>query len=108
MKKKHINKNDAFDKKYSNQELQSHINKELDNLNFIKHCDEVAKNLNIDPVVVKELLTHNSFLVLSLIQFYVLKNKEVKINITGYFSFVTTLIKYKITHLRKITKGKTY
>lgn len=110
MRRKRISKykNDVFSKRYSDQELLNHISTEVDNLKFNEHCNEVAKNLNIDPIVVKELLMNNSFTVLSLIQSSVLKNKEVKINITGYFSFITTLIKFKITHLRSYTKGKTY
>lgn len=97
-----------FKKKYSKKELQEHIEKQVDNLKFQEHCQQVADNLNIDVIVVKDLLLNNSFTVLSLIQANVLKNKEVKINITGYFSFITILIKYKITHLRSLTKGRTY
>lgn len=110
MRRKRIdqNKNNVFSKRYSDKELKQHIVKEVDNLQFQRHCDEVASNLKIDPLVVKEVLLDNSFTVLSLIQKNVLKNKSVKINITGYFSFITTLIKYKITHLRKLTNGRTY
>lgn len=110
MQKRLINKNTnkIFDKKYSDKQLLDHINKEVKNLKFKQHCEEVAKNLKIDPIVVQDLLLHNSFVVLSLIQKSVLKNKIVKINITGYFSFVTTLIKFKISHLRKYTSNKTY
>jgi len=102
------NKNTVFDKKYNLEQLKQHISNEVENLKFQEHCNEVAKNLNVDPIVVKELLLDNSFVVLSLIQKSVLQNKEVKINITGFFSFITTLIKFKITHLRKLTKGRTY
>ena len=110
MRKGRINKyeNNVFEKRYTDEELKNHISKEVDNLIFEEHCKEVAMNLNVNPVVVKELLLNNSFTVLSLIQNSVLKNKEIKINITGYFSFITTLIKFKITHLRSRTKGKTY
>lgn len=101
-------KNNVFKKRYNDTQLKNHISNEVDNEKFNRHCNEVAKNLNIDPIVVKELLLHNSFTVLSLIQRSVLMNKEIKINITGYFSFITTLIKFKITHLRSQTKGKTY
>jgi hypothetical protein len=107
MRKKHT-KNSVFEKIYKDHELQNHIIKHVDNSKFDEHCEQVAKNLNIDPIVVKELLLNNSFVVLSLIQKYVKKNEEIKINITGFFSFITTLIKYKISHLQKLTKGRTY
>jgi hypothetical protein len=106
MRRKRIS--NIFEKKYTSKELAKHVSQQVDNIKFNEHCQQVAKNLNIDVVVVKDLLLNNSFVVLSLIQSSVLMNKVVKINITGYFSFVTTLIKYKITHLRAVTKGKTY
>jgi hypothetical protein len=105
--KKHTN-SFLFQKKYLDIQLKKHILQHVDNTSFNRHCQEVAANLKIDVLVVKELLLDNSFTVLSLIQQNALKNKEVKINITGYFSFITTLIKYKYTHLRKFTGGKTY
>lgn len=108
MRKKRIDTSKAFEKKYSNDKLKKHIQLEVENAKFNLHCEEVAKNLNINVTVVKELLLNNSFLVLALIQKSVLQNKVVKINITGYFSFVTTLLKFKTTHLRAVTKGKTY
>ena len=106
MQKRPISK--VFDKTYTEDEIKEHISKEVDNLKFEEHCKQVAKNLNIDVVVVKELLMDNSYTVLSLVQKSILKNKVVKINITGFFSFVTVLIKFKMSHLRKITKGRTY
>lgn len=106
MPKKHTSK--VFDKLYTDNEIKEHIVEQVDNLKFEEHCRQVAQNLNVDIVLVKELLMDNSFTVLSLIQQSILKDKVVKINITGYFSFVTVLIKFKISHLRKITKGRTY
>ena len=107
MPKKHT-KNNVFEKRYTKEQLKEHIYKDVDNLKFQEHCNEVAKNLKIDPVVVRDLLLHNSFIVLWLIQTSVLKNIEIKINITGYFSLITTLIKYKIHNLRKYSKGRFY
>lgn len=107
MRKRYTN-DFIFKKKYSKDELRKHIKSEVDNQKFRNHCAEVANNLNIDEEIVRDLLLDNSFTVLSLIQTNVLKNKEIKINITGYFSLITTLIKYKYTHLRRLTKGKTY
>lgn len=101
-------RNNVFQKKYNKVQLEEHIESQVNNLQFQEHCNQVAKNLGIDPIVVKDLLLHNSFLVLSLLQKNVLKNRVIKINITGYFRLVTTLIKYKITHLIKRTKGRTY
>lgn len=101
-------KKDVFHKKYNNVELKEHIESQVNNLQFQEHCNQVAKNLDVDPIVVKELLLHNSFLVLSLLQKNVLKNKVIKINITGYFRLVTTLIKYKLSHLKERTKGRIY
>jgi hypothetical protein len=97
-----------FKKRYTDQQLKKHITKEVDNLKFNEHCEQVSINLGIDKTVVRELLLHNSFLVLSLLQKNILKNKEVKINITGYFSLITLLIKFKFTHLRIKTQNKTY
>ena len=107
MQRKHTRQS-VFDKKYNAVELKEHIQSQVDNIQFQEHCNQVAKNLNVDPIVVKDILLHNSFLVLSLLQLNVLKNRVIKINITGYFRFTTTLIKYKITHLRRITKGRIY
>jgi hypothetical protein len=106
MQKKHIK--NPFPKKYNDQQLREHIVSQVDNLQFNQHCQQVADNLKIDVIIVKELLLENSFTVLSLIQKNVLKDKEVKINITGYFSFITTLLRYKVRHLFQITKGRTY
>ncbi len=107
MPKKHTSKS-VFKKRYTPKQLKEHISINVENEKFNEHCQQVAKNLNIDIIVVKDLLLNNSFTVLSLIQSNVLKNKEVKINITGYFSFITTLIKYKISHLRERSNGRIY
>ena len=107
MARKRISKS-VFEKKYSSKQIAKHVNEQVDNIKFNEHCQQVADNLNVDVTVVKDLLMDNAFTVLSLIQKSILENKVVKINITGYFSFVTTLIKYKITHLRAVTKGKIY
>lgn len=101
MRKKHI-KNWAFPKQYNDEELKELIAKDLDNLSFQKHCEEVADNLNVDPLIVRELLIDNSFTVLSLIQKKVLSDKEVKINITGYFSLIVVHIKYNLKRIKKI------
>ena len=103
-----LTRNNVFEKIYTDAELKRHISIEVENEKFNEHCKQVADNLKIDPIVVKELLLHNSFIVLSLIQKNVQLNRDVKINITGFFSFVTVLIKYKITHLYRLTKGRTY
>jgi hypothetical protein len=107
MPRKHTNSY-LLQKKYTDTQLQDHIKNQVDNVQFNRHCNEVSQNLGIDVVIVKDLLLNNSFTVLSLIQKCVLKNKAVKINITGYFSFVTVLMKYKYSHLFKITKGRSY
>lgn len=106
MQKKPIK--EIFPKKYSKEEFKKHITEHVDNEQFQRHCQEVANNLNIDVIVVRDLLLDNSLTVLSLIQKNVFSKKEVKINITGYFSLFTTLIKYKYYHLRKINGGKNY
>lgn len=107
MQKKHT-KNNVFEKIYTKEQLEKHISEQVDNLKFNEHCNQVAKNLGIDPIVVKELLLDNSLTVLSLLQKNVRDNKEIKINITGYFSLLTTLIKYRIKHLAVVSKGKFY
>jgi len=107
MPRKHTN-GFIFKKKYLQYQLKKHIKKHVENATFERHCHEVADNLKVDVTIVRDLLLNNSLTVLTLIQESVLKNKEVKINITGYFSFITTLLKYKYTHLRKITRGKYY
>lgn len=76
---------------YSKEELLEHINDQLDDSDFNRHCQEVADNLGIDVTVVRELLIDNSFTVLNLLQSSILKKKNIKINITGYFRLVTKL-----------------
>jgi hypothetical protein len=93
VRKKHI-KRSHFNKIYTSEELLNHVNSELDNDTFRRHCAEVADNLNIDVVIVEDLLRDNSFQVLSLIQSSVLKEKEVRINIFGFIYFQTVHIKY--------------
>lgn len=93
MRKKRI-KPFTFNKIYNKKELKEHIDNELQNDTFERHCNEVANNLSIDPQIVKDLLKDNSFQVLSLIQESVLKEKEIRINIFGYFYFQTYHIRY--------------
>jgi hypothetical protein len=88
--------------RYTDKGLKELIQKDVDNLEFNKHCEEVAKNLNIDPIVVKDLLLQNSLTVLSLLQKKALKSQEIKINITGYFSLITSKVKYNLNKLKTI------
>jgi hypothetical protein len=108
MRKERTDKNKIFRKGLTKKELKNHISKNLDNLKFQEHCEEVARNLNVDVVVVRELLEHNSFMVLSLLQKAVIENKVIKINITGFIIFMTVLIKYKIRNLSFYTKNNKF
>lgn len=105
MKKKRINvkavTNRFFPLQYSDKQLKDLILKDVDNKEFENHCQEVANKLKIHPTVVKDLLIQNSFTVLSLLQKKALKSIEIKINITGYFSLVTSQIKYRLYQLKK-------
>jgi hypothetical protein len=74
---------------FTKEMFERKINNDVVNESFENHCNEVAKNLNIDPIVVKELLLDNSLTVLSLLQKSAYKFINIKINITGYFSFTT-------------------
>lgn len=89
MRKKFINRVLETTKTYSSKELKDHIKNDVDNESFNRHCQEVADNLKINVVIVKELLLDNAYQTLWLLQKSVTKKKEVKINIFGFFSFQT-------------------
>lgn len=84
----------SFSKIFKDQELKDHVNSELENEAFKRHCKEVASNLNIDIQVVEDVLKDNSFQVLSLIQNNVLKEKEARINIIGFIYFEIIHVRY--------------
>ena len=84
----------SFNKIFKEKELKEHVDSELENLAFKRHCAEVASNLNIDVKIVEDVLKDNSFQVLSLLQDSVLKEKEIRINIIGFIYFETIHIKY--------------
>lgn len=86
----------AFEKlRITDKEFKERIESSVCNQSFDDHCNQVAAKFNIDPIVVKELLLDNSFTVLKLIQLACIKNAAVKINIRGFFSFITKPMMYK-------------
>ena len=80
----------------SKNEIKDIVNNDVDNSLFNQHCQQVADELNIDLLIVKEALIDNSVSVLHLIQSSILKKKKIKVNIFGYFSFQTQKIIFKI------------
>jgi transcription termination factor NusB len=86
---------------YNDEQLKSHIHDNVVNEKFEQHCAEVAKNLEIDPIIVKELLLDNSFTVLSLLQKAILKFRYIKVNITGFFSLRTMKNFNKVKYIKK-------
>lgn len=89
MRKKFINRIHHLSK----EETKKLIKSDVDNVLFDRHCQEVADNLKIDKVIVKELLLDKSYEMLTLIQKKAGCGKLIKINIFGYFSFFIN--KYK-------------
>lgn len=77
---------------YSAEEIKQLVNANLDIEAFERHCVEVAEKFNVDPIVVKELLIDNSIQTLTVLQTAVIKNEAVKVNIYGFFSFITERI----------------
>ena len=70
-------------------QIEEVLVKELDTPKFEQHCQEVAANLNIDVAIVRDLLINNSLTVVNLLQKKAIKDAFIKINIRGFFSFVT-------------------
>lgn len=75
--------------------MEKHILKDVDNEAFAQHCKAIADKMGVDPIVVRELLLDYSFGVLDLLQSAILKNRFIKVNIFGFFSFVTKKNDYK-------------
>lgn len=87
---------------YHPEQMRQHILDNVDIEAFDRHCQQVADNVGVDKIVVRELLLDHAHVTLSLLQVHALRKRCIKINIAGFISFVTTRIKDPIVRPSKL------